>query len=409
MLNKPLPEIKMILLGESGVGKTSIIKRYLDEEFDSNEASSLSMTYVGKDLEINNQKIKLNIWDTIGQEKYRSLSKLFLNETKIVILVYAINAKQSFVELEYWYNLYKEILGPDTILGIAGNKIDLYLNQEVTDEEGKEFADKRGGLFATLTAKESKDSIDRFINNLVKAYLDKNSNNNDNNKDKNVIKLDAENSKNNEATSGGDGCCGGGKKKIRKKKYESILKKNGGYLDSIFLGDNGVGKTSLIKRIEKKEFDKEEKHTDTISESIFEYKNIKLKVYDIDNEKKKSKETIEIITKSKIFFLVYNINDKVSFENIGFWIEAIKKGKEQVKDKESYLLFLIGNKKDKDDKSENKEEEGIVINEGYNQEYIEEGEQLAKKIKGIFRTTSARDNEGLDNIIGEAIENYLNL
>ena len=218
------------------------------------------------------------------------------------------------------------------------------MNQEVTDEEGKEFADKRGGLFATLTAKESKDSIDRFINNLVKAYLDKNSNNNDNNKDKNVIKLDAENSKNNEATSGGDGCCGGGKKKGRKKKYESILKKNGGYLDSVFLGDNGVGKTSLIKRIEKKEFDKEEKHTDTISESIFEYKNIKLKVYDIDNEKKKSKETIEIITKSKIFFLVYNINDKVSFENIGFWIEAIKKGKEQVKDKESYLLFLIGNK-----------------------------------------------------------------
>ena len=222
MINKPLPEIKMILLGESGVGKTSIIKRYLDEEFDLNEASSLSMTYVGKDLEINNQKIKLNIWDTIGQEKYRSLSKLFLNETKIVILVYAINAKQSFVELEYWYNLYKEILGPDTILGIAGNKIDLYLNQEVTDEEGKEFADKRGGLFATLTAKESKDSIDRFINNLVKAYLDKNSNNNDNNKDKNVIKLDAENSKNNEANSGGDVCCGGGKKKLERKNMKKF-------------------------------------------------------------------------------------------------------------------------------------------------------------------------------------------
>ena len=192
------------------------------------------------------------------------------------------------------------------------------------------------------------------------------------------------------------------------------MKKNGGYLDSIFLGDNGVGKTSLIKRIEKKEFDRDEKHTDTISESIFEYKNntmkIKLKVYDIDNEKKKSKETIEIITKSKIFFLVYAINDKASFENIGFWIEAIKKCKEQVKDKERYLLFIIGNKKDKDNKSEiNKEEEGIVINEGSIQVYIEEGEQLANKHKGIFRTTSARDNEGLDNIIGEAIENYLNL
>ena len=81
-----------------------------------------------------------------------------------------------------------------------------------------------------------------------------------------------------------------GKKKVRKKKYEEILKKNGGYLDSIFLGDNRVGKTSLIKRIEKKEFDKDEKHTDSINETTFEYKNnkmkIKLRVFDIDNEKK---------------------------------------------------------------------------------------------------------------------------
>ena len=222
MLNKTLPEIKMILLGESGVGKTSIIKRYLDEEFDLNESSSLSMTYVGKDLEINNQKIRLNIWDTIGQEKYRSLSKLFLNETKIVILVYAINAKQSFIELEYWYKLYKEILGPDTILGIAGNKMDLYLNQEVSDEEAKEYADNHGAIFATLSAKENKDSIDRFINNLVKTYLDKNINKNDNNKDNNVIKLDAENSKNNEANSGGDVCCGGGKKKLERKNMKKF-------------------------------------------------------------------------------------------------------------------------------------------------------------------------------------------
>ena len=138
MISKPLPEIKMILLGESGVGKTSIIKRYLDEEFDLNEASSLSMTFVGKDLEINNQKIKLNIWDTIGQEKYRSLSKMFLNETQIVILVYSINDPHSFEELNYWKNLYKEQLGEDVILGVAANKIDLIFEQKVSEESGKE-------------------------------------------------------------------------------------------------------------------------------------------------------------------------------------------------------------------------------------------------------------------------------
>ena len=85
-------------------------------------------------------------------------------------------------------------------------------------------------------------------------------------------------------------CAVVGEKKVRKKKYEEILKKNGGYLDSIFLGDNRVGKTSLIKRIEKKEFDEDEKHTDSINETTFEYKNnkmkIKLIIFDINNEKK---------------------------------------------------------------------------------------------------------------------------
>ena len=98
-------ELKMILLGESGVGKTSIINRYFHDKFESNMTSTLSMSYVDKELTIGNKKIKLNIWDTIGQEKYRSISKLFLNETKIVLLVYDITNLDSFKELDYWHNL----------------------------------------------------------------------------------------------------------------------------------------------------------------------------------------------------------------------------------------------------------------------------------------------------------------
>lgn len=411
MSKKNIPEIKMILLGESGVGKTSIIKRYLNDEFDNNEESTLSMSYVAKLMEIDNKKIRVNIWDTIGQEKYRSISKLFLNETKIVMLVYSIISEQSFKELNYWYNLYKENLDEDTILGIAGNKMDLYLDQTVPDSQAREYAEQKKAIFSLLSAKENKQSIDIFVEKLVRAYLDKKSLKKDNNKttENKTIKLDAKKNENNENESGGDGCCigGGSKKKNKKKKYEAIIKENNGIINSIFLGENGVGKTSIIKRITGTEFNKGEKHTEEIKDYPIEYKNLHLKCYDIDNEKKKTKEVIDILTSSKIFFIVYNIRDKISFDNVGYWIEAISKFKEEDLNKgNNHLLVIIGNK---NDKSPTDKEECIVINEGDKKEYIEEGKELANENKAIFKVVSALDNIGFENMIEEVIESYLSI
>ena len=399
-MSKNAQEIKMILLGESGVGKTSIIKRYLNDQFDAGEVSTLSMSYVSKTLSINNKKITLNIWDTIGQEKYRSISKLFLNETKIVILVYSIISQQSFSDLNYWYNLYKEILGEETILGVAGNKVDLFLDQEVSEDNGRDFAEKRGAIFAQLSAKENKNSIDSFLDKLVKAYLEKNDvkfGNSNNNEEKNTIKLDENNVRNDN-----EGCCKGGKKKNKKKKNENDIKDDK-YVNSIFLGENGVGKTSLIRRIKGKEFNKKEVHTNKINETKIEYKNkeINLKIFDIDNNKKDSKETTDIINNCKLFFLVYDIKNKESLDNLNDWINNIKKNKG---DNNNYLIIILANKKDKS--SEDKAGEGIAINED-NKGYIDEGKKLADDNNGIFRTTSALDNVGLDNIIGESLEKYL--
>ena len=406
MKKKPI-ELKMILLGESGVGKTSIIKRYLNDFFDKNESSTLSMSYVGKTVEINNQKIILNIWDTIGQEKYRSISKLFLNETKIVILVYSITSKTSFNELEYWYNLYKEVLGEETILGIAGNKVDLYLDQEISDDEGKQYADKCGAIFALLSAKENKNTIYSLIDELVKAYINKINKKNDDNKNdnkekdeqNNTIKLDEKKHDNDgNGTSSGEGCCGG-KKKNKKK----TTKDDKGFINSIVLGDLAVGKTSLINRFEGKEFNSDEEHTEKTNEIIINYNNTKLKLYDTNDEQKKSKEIFELINKSRIIFLVYDIKDKETLNNVSLWIEDIKKYKQLNEIKESYLLYIIANKKD------DKEEEGITNENDKKKEYEEDGKKLANDNKGIFKITSAKDNIGLDNIIGEAIENYLKL
>ena len=141
------------------------------------------------------------------------ISKLFLNETKIVILVYSIDNGESFKELNYWYDLYKELLGEKTILGIAGNKMDLYLNQEVEEEKAKEFAESRGAIFSLVSAKDNKESIDNFITKLVKAYLNKDNpkdEDNNNNEKGNTIKLDEKNLGGN--AQGENGCCSGKKK-----------------------------------------------------------------------------------------------------------------------------------------------------------------------------------------------------
>ena len=148
--NEDALDIKMILLGESGVGKTSIISRYVENKFSADVMSSSSMTFVSKKLTIDKQKIQLNIWDTVGQEKYRALSKLFFKDTKIVVLVYSIANLNTFQGLEYWLNLYKETIGDEAILGIVGNKSDLFLEQEVDESQGEEFAKNNGGIFSLL-------------------------------------------------------------------------------------------------------------------------------------------------------------------------------------------------------------------------------------------------------------------
>ena len=174
MSQKPSPEIKVVFLGETAVGKTSIIRRYNDDSFDEYETSSITMSYIEKYLEIDNKKYKLVIWDTIGQEQYRAISKLFLNDAKIAILVYSIIDRDSLKNLDYWYSLCKEELGNELIFGVAGNKADLYMNQTVSFNEGNEFADNIGAIFAEVSAKKNADSIKFFMLDLVKAYVNKN-------------------------------------------------------------------------------------------------------------------------------------------------------------------------------------------------------------------------------------------
>ena len=403
-------EVKMILLGESGVGKTAIIKRYLYDQFNKEKSPSESMHYMEKDLVINKKKIKLNVWDTIGQEKYRSLSKLFLNETQIVILVYSIDDSKSFKELDYWSDLYKEQLGDEILLGIVGNKIDLFTNQEVSENQGKEYAEQHNGIFAQLSAKENRVGIEEYILKLVTEYLKK-KNNKINIKDFEIIELNRKKGiilTNKQITDLGyneDGCCGG-KAKARKKKYENILKNNKGCIDSIFLGANGVGKTSLIKRIDGKDFDENEAHTEELNKYETEYTNanmqITLNIYDINNDEKEKIIIQETIKKCQIYFLVYEIDNLISLKHIQFWIKVIQNFKKNEKQKD-YTLAIICNKKYLKNTEEN------LNNANNNDVVYNKAKNLANEVNGIFYITTAKEDKDIKDIIGIAIENYINL
>ena len=167
-------EVKIILLGESGVGKTCIINRYIKNVFISCSTSTIGCSSNKKKILKDDIKYILNIWDTTGQEKYHSLSNLFINGSDIVILVYAIDSKESFANLNYWYNCVKEKLEAQSyILAVVGSKSDLFDNEEVPEEEGKKYADELKARFKLVSAKVDDKGINNLFESLLDEYIEK--------------------------------------------------------------------------------------------------------------------------------------------------------------------------------------------------------------------------------------------
>ena len=164
---------KVVLLGESGVGKTCIIKQFTENKFDMNELASLSAQFVSKTLnfEDDKKKIKFDIWDTVGQERFRSIAKIFYKDAKVIIFVYDITSKKTFDALiNYWYEELRNNCSEKPVYAVVGNKNDLYMNQQVTVSDGKNFAKSIGGIFQLTSAKTS-EGINNLFENIGNKLL----------------------------------------------------------------------------------------------------------------------------------------------------------------------------------------------------------------------------------------------
>ena len=165
--------VKVVLLGESGVGKTSIISQFTTNKFNPRCATSVSAQFISKTIEFPNygKSIKFDIWDTVGQEKYRSLAKIFYKDAKVIIFVYDIVTDYSFSALkDFWYKETINNADNDPIFAIVANKIDLYQEQKVSNNDGKAFADEINAIFQTTSAL-SNAGINTLFENIGKKII----------------------------------------------------------------------------------------------------------------------------------------------------------------------------------------------------------------------------------------------
>ena len=182
--NEDIDEIKVILIGDTGVGKTNLINTCVGLEFEEGNRPTVSGSFVEKIIEIKGKKYSLNLWDTAGQEAYRGVTKLFFKGAQIVVLVYDITNYESFKSLDEWINISQEIIDNYCIYGIVGNKNDLFLNFEVKEEEARSFAEEKNFKFKIVSAKTDPQRFSEFLIDLVKVYKRI-----DINKKKNSVKL----------------------------------------------------------------------------------------------------------------------------------------------------------------------------------------------------------------------------
>ena len=169
--NKKADSVKITLIGGTGVGKTCIIRRFSNNTYEENPPSTLGGSYSLKFVKVGDKQVQLDLWDTAGQEKYRSLGKHFYKDAYIVVFVYDITNRKTFDEIkEIWYPNVKEQGEKYTVLALVGNKSDMFENEEVKEEEAKAYAKEINATFMLVSAK-SGDNVKLLFSTLVRQYL----------------------------------------------------------------------------------------------------------------------------------------------------------------------------------------------------------------------------------------------
>ena len=161
---------KIVLIGDTSVGKTNILSKYLTDEFDAKSKATVGVEFGVKNFKIENNIVKVQIWDTAGEERYRSITNAYYKGAKGSLLVYDITNKKSFENVEKWISDLKANADEDISMILLGNKTDLEDKRVVTTEEGKNKAEFYNLTFMETSALNGNNIQEAFNELIMDVY-----------------------------------------------------------------------------------------------------------------------------------------------------------------------------------------------------------------------------------------------
>ena len=153
--------LKFIIIGDAAVGKSNLLVRYTSGQFKEEYQLTIGVEFGSNNVIIGDNTYRIQIWDTAGQENFRSITRSYYKNTACAIIVYEISNKKSFENISSWIEECKNTAPKSILMVLVGNKCDLD-NREVTEEEGREFAEKNGMIFFETSAKTGKNVEELF-------------------------------------------------------------------------------------------------------------------------------------------------------------------------------------------------------------------------------------------------------
>ncbi|AOA64248.1 Rab family GTPase [Komagataella phaffii CBS 7435] len=164
--------MKLLLVGDSGVGKSCLLLRFVDDSFNPSFITTIGIDFKIRTVEINGKKVKLQIWDTAGQERFRTITTAYYRGAMGIILVYDVTDERSFNSVHNWYQTLNQHANEDAQLFLVGNKCDDEESRQVTKEQGEQLASELGVPFLEASAKSNKN-VDAIFLELAKRFEEK--------------------------------------------------------------------------------------------------------------------------------------------------------------------------------------------------------------------------------------------
>ena len=168
-----LMKYKLIVVGNISTGKSSILNRFVNETFEEDYQATIGLDFQSKNITIHDQDVRLILYDTAGQEKFRSLIPMYIREAQIILLIYDISNRESFESLPKWFSDILDVKNNEAVFVLVGNKIDLENERQVSTEEGKNFALEKNMIFQEVSAKNGTNFEELFYKQIFEAVYNK--------------------------------------------------------------------------------------------------------------------------------------------------------------------------------------------------------------------------------------------